>query len=370
MGKADLLLAGDMVTALDRETVGRIGRDITRAIVNTHVSPTGSNVLDPNSMLDATRLMNGISDAVGDTLPLFVNATRLSEKLAGDTITANMLLLGYAWQAGTIPISEEAINHAIRLNGAGSETNNRCFTYGRLAAHDPELMQELTGVGKPTGSQKAKTLDDMIILHENYLTDFQNSLYAARYRSLVDKARQAERQIDASGEAFSRAVADGFFQTMAYKDEYEVARLHTSEVFQRQLQSTISGKPRITHHLAPPFTSRRDPKTGQIRKIAFGPWIRPFLRILARFKFLRGTPFDVFGYTRERRGERARIEKFERMIADTCKSLSIDSLETATHIARLASTIRGYGHIKQRNVEMADKQLEELMLKKRKPYIV
>ncbi len=363
LGRANLLLAGDMVTALDRETIGRIGKNITRAIVNTHVSPTGDNVLDPNSMMDATRLRNEICDAVGNTGPLFINATRLSEKLAGDTITANMLLFGYAWQAGTIPISAEAINQAIRLNGAGSETNTRCFDYGRRAAHDPELMQALTGIGKPTDSQAVKSLDDSISLHEKYLTAYQNPAYASRYRALVDIARQAESQIEGASEAFSRAVAAGFFQTMAYKDEYEVARLHTSKAFTRQLQATLSGKPKITYHLAPPFLTRRDNKTGKIRKIAVGPWIRPLMSILARLKGLRGTPFDVFGYTRERRNERARIDEYERLITDICTSLSIGKLDTATEIAALATTIRGYGHIKERAVVKASEQLPGLMLK-------
>ena len=363
LGQADLLLAGDMVTALDMETVGRIGKNFTRAIVNSHVSQTGANVLDPDSLLDATRLKNGICAAVGNTEPLFVNATRLSEKLAGDTIMANMLLLGFAWQSGAIPLSTEAINRAIILNGAGSETNVRCFTYGRMAAHDPGLMRELTGVGKSAEPEKEKTLDEIINLHEKYLTKYQDKAYAARYRSLVDKARHAEQQLDAAGETFSRAVAKSFFHTMAYKDEYEVARLHTSEIFNRQLQATISSKPKITHHLAPPFISRRDPKTGQIRKIAFGHWIRPLLRIIAKFKVLRGTPFDVFGYTRERREERARIDDYERTITDLCSSLSMDHLETATEIAALALTIRGFGHVKDLNAKKASEQLQRLQAK-------
>jgi len=361
LGKADLLLAGDMVTALDSETAGRIGKNVTRAVVNTHLSPTGATVLNPNSMLDASRLKNGINEAVGNTNPLFINATRLSEKLAGDTITANMLLLGYAWQAGTIPISADAINQAIRLNGAGSETNNRCFSYGRLAAHDPELMQALTGIGKSSGTHKKKTLQESIIVHQEYLTRYQNAAYATRYRSLVNKALQAELRLDETGKKFSLAVAQGFFHVMAYKDEYEVARLHTSKAFTRQLQATISGKFKITHHLAPPFLTRRDPKTGQIPKITFGSWIRPFLRLLAKLKFLRGTVFDVFAYSRERRDERARIDDYEKTITDICNSLSADQLETATGIASLVLSIRGFGHIKESSVAKADKQLDHLM---------
>lgn len=363
LGQADLLLAGDMVTALDQETAARIGKNITKAVVNSHLSPTGANVLDPNSMLDVTRLKNGISAAIGAIEPMFINATRLSERLAGDTITANMLLLGYAWQAGTIPISAKAINQAIRLNGAGADTNTRCFTYGRLAAHDPALMQELTGIGKVAEPATKKSLDDLIALHEQYLADYQNLKYARRYRTLVERARTAEQLIDGSSDKFSRAVARGFFHAMAYKDEYEVARLHTSAAFTRQLEATISGKPKITHHLAPPFITRRDAKTGQLNKIAFGPWIRPILHLVARLKVLRGTPFDIFGYTRERRDERARIDAYEQSIIGICASLSSPKLQVATEIATLILTIRGFGHIKQRNAETAEKQLQQLVLK-------
>ncbi len=367
LGKADLLLAGDMVTALDMETVGRIGKNITRAIVNSHVSPTGGNVLNPGSLLDTERLKKRITDAVGKTKPRFINATRLSQILAGDTITANMLLLGFAWQAGTIPLSAEAINQAIRLNGAGSETNSRCFTYGRLAAHDAEFLADLTGIGKNSKTQATRSLADTIELHEKHLSNYQNIAYAGRYRSLVDTAIHAESQIRDAGQSFSTAVASGFFQTMAYKDEYEVARLHTNKEFSRQLRATISGKPKITYHLAPPFLTRRDPKTGKIRKIAFGPWIRPWMSALARLKFLRGTALDIFGYTSERRGERARIDSYEKTIRQICRMLSADNLETATQIASLATTIRGFGHIKQRNALEAYSQQQKLMAKIIKP---
>jgi indolepyruvate ferredoxin oxidoreductase len=158
-------------------------------------------------------------------------------------------------------------------------------------------------------------------------------------------------------------VARGLFHVMAYKDEYEVARLHTSKEFTRQLQATISGKPKITHHLAPPFLTRRDPKTGEIRKLAFGPWIRPFLTVIAKLKPLRGTPLDVFGYTRERRDERARIEEYERAVGDLCDSLTSEKMALATEIAALVLTIRGFGHVKQRNADKADKLLQSLMLK-------
>lgn len=363
LGEADLLLAGDMITALDAETIGRIAKNRTRAIVNSHVSPTGGNVLDPNSMLDPARLRNGIIDAVGSTDPLFINATRLSEKLAGDTIMANMLLLGFAWQSGVIPIGTEAIEQAISLNGAGAETNMRCFSYGRLAAHNPALIKELTGIAQATKTQKSRTLDETMYLHQQHLTEYQNAAYANRYTSLVDKARQAALAVGDSYENFGLAVAESLFHSMAYKDEYEVARLHTSEAFMRQLQSTILHKPKITHHLAPPFLSRRDPNTGQPRKLALGPWIRPFLRVLAQFKFLRATPFDVFGYTKERRKERARIDEYEQLIGEITPSLSAATLGTATEIAALASTVRGFGHVKDRNADLAQKKLKSLQQK-------
>ncbi len=363
LGQADLLLASDMVTALGAETIGRIRKDVTRAIVNKHVAPTGANVLNPDSLLEPDRLRDGIVAAVGNTNPRFVNATTLSEKLSGDTITANILLLGYAWQAGTIPLSYAAITHAIKLNRAGADTNIRCFAYGRLAAHDPELMQQLSGVGIPQESREEKSLDETIALHEKQLVAYQNVAYAKRYLSLVTTARQSESQLAVEGEEFGHAVARGFFQTMAYKDEYEVARLHTSETFTHQLQSMISGDFKITHHFAPPLFTRRNRQSGKLHKIAFGPWIRPFLRVLAKLKILRGTPFDVFGYTRERRRERRRIEEYEQTISDLCASLSISNLQTATQIAALASTIRGYGHVKESNAKQAGKQLNGILHK-------
>ncbi|MEE8495314.1 MAG: indolepyruvate ferredoxin oxidoreductase family protein [Xanthomonadales bacterium] len=364
LGKAALLLAGDMVTALDTETIGRIRKHATRAIVNTHVSPTGANVLDPHSMLDAAQLKNSIIEAVGSTAgnagPGFINATRICARLTGMSITANIFLLGYAYQAGTLPISIEAITQAITLNGAGSETNLLGFAYGRLAAHDPALVEEIAGLEQTADAPGEKTLDQLILEREQYLGNYQNSAYGKRYRNLVDMARTAEQQTDGAGEAFTRAVVEGLFQIMAYKDEYEIARLLTDESFMQQVRAQFSGKFKIKHHLAPPLFARRDRTTGKIRKITFGIWIRPVLRLLARFKFLRGTPLDVFGYTRERRLERARIVEYERTISEICSSLSPANLSTATEIAALASTIRGYGHVKEQNVIKATRKLAQL----------
>ena len=365
LGKADLLLAGDMVTALDAETIGRIRKGTTRAIVNTHVSPTGANVLDPHSMHDVSQLKNRIIDTVGHTVgnsgPEFINATKVCARLTGMSITANIFLLGYAYQAGALPISIEAITQAITLNGAGSETNILGFAYGRLAAHDPALVEEIAGLEQTAESPVTKTLDQLILEREQYLGNYQNSVYGKQYRNLVDTARTAELQIDDAGETFTRAVAEGFFHIMAYKDEYEIARLLTDDSFMRQVRSQFSGDLKIKLHLAPPLFAPRDRKTGELRKIAFGVWIKPVLRLLARFKFLRSTPLDVFGYTSERRHERARIVEYEQTIREICSSLSSGKLETATEIAALASTIRGYGHIKEQNVKKAAKRLARIL---------
>jgi indolepyruvate ferredoxin oxidoreductase len=360
LGKADLLLAGDMVTALDKETIGRIRKNVTRAIVNTHVSPTGANVLDPHSMLDTFRLKNRIIEAVGNTGPEFFNATKVGARLTGMSITANIILLGYAYQAGALPISLDAIHQAISLNGAGSETNILAFAYGRLAAHDPKLVEEVADLEEAEHTSQTKTLDQLILKREQYLGSYQNPAYGRRYRDLVDAARSAELQIDDQGESFTRAVAEGFFHIMAYKDEYEIARLLTDKTFQQQIRSQFSGDLKIKYNLAPPLLTRRNRKTGKIKKIAFGTWIRPGLRLLARFKFLRGTPLDVFGYTRERRNERARILEYERTIGEICRSLSPAGLKSATEIAALALTIRGFGHVKEQNVVKAARRLSEL----------
>jgi indolepyruvate ferredoxin oxidoreductase len=360
LGEADLLLAGDMVTALDTETIGRIRKDATRAIVNTYISPTGANVLNPQSMIDASQLKTRFLDTIGDTGPEFINATKVCARLTGMSITANIFLLGYAYQAGTLPISLEAITQAITLNGAGSETNVLGFAYGRLAAHDPALVAKIANLEQPVVSPGAKPLDQLILEREQFLCTYQNSAYAKRFSTLVDAARQAELKIDCAGEKFTLAVAEGFFQLMAYKDEYEIARLLTDDTFTQQVRSQFSGDLKIKYHLAPPLFAPRDRKTGKLRKIAFGSWIWPILRLLARFKFLRGTPFDVFGYTRERRDERARIVEYEQTIGEICSSLSLTSLAKATEIAALASTIRGFGHVKEQNAEKAARRMDQL----------
>jgi len=364
LGKANLLLAGDMVTALDAEIIGRVRKHATRAIVNSHVAPTGANVLDPHSMINASQLKTRIIETVGygddDTGPEFINATKVCAKLTGMSITANIFLLGYAYQAGMLPISIEAVTQAITLNGAGSETNLLGFAYGRLAAHDPALVQEIATLEQTVDSPATKTLDELVVERERYLDQYQNSAYGTRYRNLVDMARAAEQKIADGAESFTRAVAEGFFHLMAYKDEYEIARLLTHEAFLRQIRAQFSGDLKIKHHLAPPLFTRRDRQTGKIRKLAFGIWIRPVLRLLARFKFLRGTPFDGFGYTRERRAERARIVEYEQMIGEICSSLSPANLSTATEIVALASTIRGYGHVKEQNVQKAARRMAQL----------
>ncbi len=360
LGEADLLLAGDMVTALDTETIGRIRKDSTRAIVNTYISPTGANVLNPQSMINASQLKGRFLDTIGDTSPEFVNATKVCARLTGMSITANIFLLGYAYQAGKLPIGIEAITEAITLNGAGSETNILGFAYGRLAAHDPDLVAEIANLEPAKDSPADKALDQLISEREKFLRTYQNTAYAKRYSSLVNTARNAELPLEGAGDNFTRAVAEGFFQLMAYKDEYEIARLLTDDSFMRQVRSQFSGDLKIKHHLAPPLFTRRDRKTGKIHKITFGTWIRPILRLLARFKFLRGTPFDVFGYTRERRDERARIVEYEQTIGEICSSLSLANLANATEIAALALTIRGYGHVKEQNVEKAARRMAQL----------
>jgi indolepyruvate ferredoxin oxidoreductase len=356
LGTADLLMAGDIVTALGEETARRIRKNATRAIVNSHVSPTAANVLDPHSMIDSNQLAKGLADMVGDSLCSFINATDISERLAGDAITANIFLLGYACQAGALPINIKALSRAIELNGAGAETNLSCFSYGRLAAHDPELVAEMAGLdgaekdSMPVSPENT-SLEEVIAVRERHLVNYQSKTYARRYMALVEKARASELGIDSENESFTRAIAMGLFHVMAYKDEYEIARLLTSNDFMQQVRTQFSGDFKITHHLAPPLLARRNRETGKISKMTFGPWIRPVLTVLARFRFLRGTPLDIFGYTRERRQERARIVEYERMANELCSSLSPGNLEVAAEKAARVLKIRGYGHIKERNVE-------------------
>ena len=291
----------------------------------------------------------------------FVPATRIAEGLMGDAIYANPMLLGFAWQRGWIPVGRRAIERAIELNAVAVDSNLAAFEWGRRLAQWPERVRALAGLDEPGAASQSpvagedESLESLVEPRAEFLVGYQDAAYAQRYRALVDKVARREREISGdAGLPLARAVAKSWFRLLAYKDEYEVARLHTDPAFRKRLDETFEGdwKPRL--HLAPPLLSRTDPRTGRPRKIAFGPWILLVLRVLAHGKHLRGTRFDPFGRLAERRIERALIDEYEQLLeVEILPGLDADRLRLAVEIASLPLSIRGFGPVKARALEEA-----------------
>jgi indolepyruvate ferredoxin oxidoreductase len=269
-----------------------------------------------------------------------------------------MFLLGHAWQKGLVPIGRAALEEAIELNGAAVAMNSDAFAWGRLSAVDPAAVLAQAGLGAE--APKTESLEGIIARRAAFLTDYQDAAYAARYRDLVATAARAEARVSGASGAFAEAVARGAFKLMAYKDEYEVARLHRDPAFRRRLAEQFEPGYGLKYHLAPPLLARVDPRTGKPGKIAFGRWIEPLFGLLAAMKGLRGTRLDPFGRTRERRMERRLIEDYARSVGEMAAALDAESLATATALARLPEEVRGFGHVKLAAIERYEKRRAEL----------
>ncbi len=343
-GSADVLLGCDLVVSAGTVALPTLARGRTRAVVNAAEITTGQFTRDPDFRLPTARLIRTLEQAVGADALMLVDATELARRLVGDAIGANLLLVGCAYQRGLLPVSAAAIERAIELNGVAVEMNRRAFRFGRLYALDPEEVQRLAGLGPPP---PAPTLDELIARHMRHLTAWQNRAWAERYRAFIAQVRAVEQRQTPGREQLTRTVADALVRLMSYKDEYEVARLYSDGRFERTLAEAFEGIERIEYHLAPPLWAARDPRTGHPRKARYGPWVRHAFRLLARLKWLRGTPFDPFGWTRERREERALIEEYRQLVERLLARLGPDNHALAVEIAGLADRIRGFGHIKQ-----------------------
>jgi indolepyruvate ferredoxin oxidoreductase len=246
----------------------------------------------------------------------FLDATRLATAVCGDAIATNMFLLGYAWQLGLVPLSEAAIVRAVEINGAAVVMNTDAFRWGRLAAHDLPLVESAAAEAAPGELPRplAKTLDEVIALRETWLVAYQDRRYAQRYRDLVERVRRVERERVPTSTALTEAVARGYHKLLAYKDEYEVARLHANGEFRKKIEGMFEGDYKTFFYLAPPLLAKVDPATGEPRKMRFGAWMLPVFRLLAKGKGLRGGAWDVFGYTRERKLERQMIADYEKLL--------------------------------------------------------
>jgi indolepyruvate ferredoxin oxidoreductase len=287
----------------------------------------------------------------------------------GDSIATNLFMLGFAYQRGLVPVSAEAILKAIELNGAAVKMNQAAFLWGRRTAVDAAAVERTIAPKTPqeTGTRLSQSLDEIIARRVEFLTAYQNAAYAQRYRSLVERVRQAETAKAKGSSALTEAVARYYFKLMAYKDEYEVARLYTQSGFAERIEAQFEGDYKLHFHLAPPLLAKRDPVTGELRKREYGPWIFSAFRLLARLRGLRGTALDIFGYTEERRTERQLIGDYEQLIGEIVERLSVANHALAVEIAAIPEEIRGYGHIKMRNLEAAKAKQEKLLAQLRAP---
>ena len=305
-------------------------------------------------------MLQAIKTAAGDGDS--IDATGLAAALMGDSIAANLFMLGYAFQKGLVPLTLAAIERAIELNGVAVDTNKRSFAWGRLAAHDRAQVEALVRSGlRDDPVPEPQNLDALIESRAAFLKDYQNAAYAQHYRSTVRTIRVAEAKLARGFSGLADAVARNLFTLMAYKDEYEVARLYTDGAFIKKLQRQFDGDFTVEYHLAPPLLASRDPATGEPKKRAFGPWMRHVFKLLTWLRPLRGTVLDIFGYTQERRMERRLIADYEALIRELSISLNRDNHALAIEIASLPAKMRGFGHIKARNVESAKACEAELL---------
>jgi indolepyruvate ferredoxin oxidoreductase len=362
--QADALLACDIVVAASGDALQSVRRGRTRVLVNTHEIPVAESLSNPDASLKVDALLEKIEFAAGATQVETMDAQMLAEDFLGDSIVSNIVAMGYAWQRGLVPVGLAAVRRAIELNGVAVESNKAAFSLGRLAAADPVACRELLHEPDPK-AQHAETLDELIARSRRFLAAYQSERYAERYLRLVASVRAREQAVGgtASDLPLTRAVAEQVRKLMAYKDEYEVARLYTDGEFARHLAEQFEGSPRLEFYMAPPALAR--PRGGAHaaapKKRQFGPWLLPLLKILAHGKALRGTPLDPFGRTEERKLERRLIDDYEARVAELLAGLTPEKAAIAVAIANVPASIRGYGHVKLASLAIARAREKELL---------
>ena len=361
-GAANLVLGCDVVVTAGADTRATMRAGRTSVVVNTQETMTGDFTRDADLVFPADALMRGIERAAGPRQVDRVDATRIATALTGDAIATNMFMLGYAWQKGRIPLSAAAIRRAIELNGVAVELNLGAFDWGRRTAADRDAVVRRAGPGVDVAPpRRSEDLEAIVERRAAFLVEYQDTAYASRYRTLVERVREAERTRAKGMRGLAEAVALGYFKLLAYKDEYEVARLHAAPQFRRRLEAAFEGDWTLEFHLAPPLFARSDPATGEPRKSRYGAWMMRVFEVLPRLKGLRGTAFDPFGYTRERRAERGLIERYEQVVPSLLGGLDHANHAVAVEIASLPERIRGFGHVKARSIEEAERCEAELL---------
>lgn len=368
-GGADLILGCDMIVAGNAKTLVAARPNATRMIVNLNESMPGEFTRHADLTFPSAQLRLNIEQTIGADNAQFIDATRMATELMGDSIATNMFIVGLAYQQGLIPISSRAIEAAIEMNGTAVDMNLQAFRWGRRVAIDPKAAD--TAIQQQKGRARSMIspapvadLDQAIEMRRQFLVQYQNNKLADRYTKLVQTTRALETRKFPGQTALTEAVARYYFKLLAIKDEYEVARLHTESAFLESVAQRFEGPYKLKFHLAPPVLSKLDPTTGVAQKREFGPWIIPAFKLLAKLKWLRGTIFDVFGKSAERRMERALITQYEEHLGLILSTLGgscmAQQYDAAVELARLPEHIRGYGHVKERHVAIARTKAQQL----------
>lgn len=333
--------------------------------LNSHAVPTAAFVTNANWENPAEACVSDVVKTVGlDGVGVF-NADAAANQLMGDSIYTNPMMLGYAWQKGWIPLTYASLQRAIELNAVAVEQNKTAFEWGRRAAHDASGFEKILNPGQVISFTQRTSLDDMISQRAEFLTAYQNAAYAQTYKDFVQKVRMVDESEGEKRLALTEAVARYLFKLMAYKDEYEVARLHTDQSFHDKVASLFEGDYKLNYHLAPPLLAKKNAK-GELQKQAFGPVMLTAFKVLARLKGLRGTPWDVFGKTEERAQERALIDDYRASLDEIMSALALPApleqagmrYQNALEVARIPEQIRGFGHVKARHLKAARQNWE------------
>ena len=362
--KADLVIGCDPIVTASPYTLAAMQPGRTFVAMNSHGAPTAAFVSDPNWKFPGANCESAVGAAVGPGLLASFDAEQVAVQLIGDSIYTNPLLLGFAWQKGRVPLSQASLLRAIELNGVQVENNKAAFEWGRRCAHNLAAVQALFKAAQVIEFVKKPSLAEMLNKRIAFLTAYQHAAYARTYQDFVEKVRAAEAPFGKT--TLTEAVARYLFKLMAYKDEYEVARLHIDSGFLNRVNAMFEGDFKLNYHLAPPLLASKNDK-GELQKQQFGPWMTTVFRLLARLKGLRGTPFDVFGRSEERKVERALIAEYCVSIEEVLARLKPENHGAALEIARIPELIKGYGHVKARHLQAARPQWAALMQAFRQP---
>jgi len=374
MAAADLIIGCDPIVAAAKETVLRMREGRTHVALNSHAAPTAAFVANANWENPADACVSEVVKAVGLAAVGAFNADAAATQLMGDSIYTNPMLLGYAWQKGWIPLDKASLMRAIELNAVAVENNKTAFEWGRRAAHEREAFEKLLHPGQVVAFTKRTSLDDLIAKRVAFLTAYQNAAYAQEYQAFVQKVRSVDEAAGEKSLALTEAVARYLFKLMAYKDEYEVARLHTDGAFLASINALFEGDFKLNYHLAPPLLARKN-EQGELQKQRFGPAMLTAFKVLARLKGLRGSALDIFGWSEERRQERALITEYRASLDEILSVLGSahpsgrdpERYQLALGMARIPEQIRGFGHVKERNLKAARQNWESQRARFRSP---